>query len=531
MSSSHSKSAPVSHPWWSTTAVMMATFMVMLDYSVANVALPHIAGNLSAGTDEATWVLTSYLAASAIILPTANWLGRLMGRKRYVLFCVILFTVSSLLCGIATSLPMLVVARVLQGLGGGAFQPTSQAILLENFPHEKRGMAMGIFSLGMIVAPIVGPTLGGWITDNFSWRWIFLINIPVGFLSYFMINAFVHDPSYLKRRTTEAIDYSGLLFMVVWLTSFQIMLDKGQQKDWFADKGICAALVLSFAAMLAFIYRELTAKHPFVDLRVLKDRNFAVGVVLGATTAAVLFGSTMLLPLYLQLLMGYTALLAGITLSPRGIGSFFASVFAGKLTGKFDERWLMIFGFAVLGIANVMLSRINLEASMKSIIIPAVINGIAIPFIFVPLTTITVAAISNEKMGNATGVLNLIRNLGGSIGISIIVTLMVRGAQVHQNHLVEHLSPLNASYAVRVQMLEKTLTPMLGVFQAKSAALGLIYKQLMQQSQLMTYMDSFRRLAYLSFASIPLVFLFKRPNQTPSGERGKGECEDVVTSR
>lgn len=512
---SHQKSSnlPISHPWWSTAAVMMATFMVMLDYSVANVALPHIAGNLSASTDEATWVLTSYLAASAVILPTAAWLGRLMGRKRYVLFCVILFTVASLLCGLATSLPMMIVARVLQGLGGGAFQPTSQAILLENFPHEKRGMAMGIFSLAMIVAPIVGPTLGGWITDNYSWRWIFLINIPVGFVSYFMINAFVHDPSYLKRRTTEAIDYSGLLFMVVWLTSFQIMLDKGQQRDWFSDKWMCFGLALSFASMLAFVYRELSTKHPFVDLRVLKNRNFLVGVSLGAVTGSVLFASTMMLPLYLQLLMGYTALLAGITLSPRGVGSLCASLFAWRLTGKIDERYIMVFGFFILGVANVMLSRINLDVSMKQIMIPAIINGIAIPFIFVPLTTLTVASISREQMGNATGLLNLIRNLGGSIGISVIVTLLVRGAQTHQTYLVEHLSSLDLGYATHVQMIEHALSPVLGFFKAKQAAPALIYKELMRQSQLMTYMDSFSRLGWLSFVSIPLVFLFKKPRK------------------
>jgi DHA2 family multidrug resistance protein len=372
------------NPWLIAMAVMLATFMEVLDTSVANVALPHIAGSLSSSTDEATWVLTSYLVSNAIVLPATGWLGRVFGRKRFLLACILLFTLSSCLCGFAPSLGTLIAARILQGVGGGALQPISQSILLESFPPSKRGMAMGVFAVGVVVAPIVGPTLGGWLTDNYSWRWIFLVNLPVGLVSYLMVQAFIFDPSYIRKGKVESIDYWGLSFMVIWLASLQIILDKGEQVDWFGSPWILFASILSGLSMVAFIFQEIKTRHPIVDLRILLNRNFAVGVALMTVTGAVLYGSTALLPLYMQELMGYTAFLAGVALSPRGVGALVTSAVIRRVVGKIDERYIIATGFLILGISNYWLGHINLGISIMNIIVPVVVNGVAISFIFVP---------------------------------------------------------------------------------------------------------------------------------------------------
>src|SRR5213082_24013 len=325
---------PSFNPWLIAAAVMLATFMEVLDTSVANVALPHIAGNLSATPEESTWVLTSYLVSNAIILPATNWLSRYFGSKRFLITCIIIFTLSSALCGAATSLSMLIVARVLQGAGGGALQPIAQSVLLESFPPEKRGQAMAVFGMGIVVAPIIGPTLGGWITDNYSWRWIFYINVPVGALAVFMTNAFVEDPPYIKNQRPGRIDYIGFGLMAVGLATLQLVLDKGQEEDWFSSSLITWATVFAVVALVAFVVWELRSKEPIVNLRILKNRNFAVGTLLITLMGVVLYGSIALLPLFLQTLMGYPATASGMAVSPRGFGSILSMLVVGRLVGR-----------------------------------------------------------------------------------------------------------------------------------------------------------------------------------------------------
>src|SRR5438270_747224 len=423
---------PSFNPWLIAAAVMLATFMEVLDTSVANVALPHIAGNLSATPEESTWVLTSYLVSNAIILPATNWLGRYFGRKNFLIFCIVIFTASSAFCGAAASLGMLIVARILQGAGGGALQPIAQAVLLESFPPEKRGSAMAVFGMGIVVAPIIGPTLGGWITDNYSWRWIFYINVPVGALAVFMANTFVEDPPYIKNQRPGRIDYVGFGLMAVGLATLQLVLDKGQEEDWFHSPLITLAVVFAVATIIAFIIWELRAKEPIVNLRILTNRNFAVGTMLMTIMGIVIYGTIALLPLFLQTMLGYPAVQSGMAVSPRGIGSIISMIIIGRLVGRIDSRYLIMFGFTVLAFSTYLFSDINLQISMGSIVWPSIISGLAMGFVFVPLTTAAMGTLANEQMGNASGVFNLMRNTGGSIGIAAMTTLLARGAQIHQ---------------------------------------------------------------------------------------------------
>lgn len=510
-------------PWLIAISVMLATFMEVLDSSVANVSLPHIAGNLSASTDEATWVLTSYLISNAIVLPATGWLSRVFGRKRLLMFCVIVFTIASCLCGLATGLGMLIFARVLQGVGGGALPPISQAIMLESFPREKRGMAMGFFSLGVVVAPIIGPTLGGWITDNYSWRWIFLINLPVGILAILMIQNFIVDPTYLKRvKRGDRMDFFGLGLMVVWLASMQIVLDKGQQEDWFQSPWIVGLTFVSILGFVGFVVREISISHPIVNLHVFRNRNFCVGTILMTVTGAVLYGSTVMLPLFLQNLMGYTALLSGMSMSPRGVGAFVTSLVVGRVVGKFDDRFLIAIGFIFLCLTHFWLSQINLDIAMRNVVVPIVLNGIAISFIFVPLITITMATLKNEEIGNATGIYNLMRNLGGGLGISVLVTFLSRRAQTHQAHLVTHLTPYDPAYVYQHKELSQWLAPSVGEALSGQAANMVIYKDLIRQSTLMAFVDNYHLLIVASLLSAGFVFVFRRVQTTP-------KTVDVVT--
>jgi DHA2 family multidrug resistance protein len=499
---------PSFNPWLIAASVMLATFMEVLDTSVANVALPHISGNLSATTDEATWVLTSYLVSNAIILPATAWLTTYFGRKRFLITCIIIFTLASAMCGAATSLGMLIFARILQGAGGGALQPIAQSVLLESFPPEKRGSAMALYGLGVVVAPIIGPTLGGWITDNYSWRWIFYINIPIGALAIFMANAFVEDPPYLRNRKPGRIDYIGFGLMAVGLATLQLILDKGQEEDWFASNWIVWATIMAVAALIAFIIWELRAKEPIVNLRVFSNRNFAVGTVLIASVGVVLYGTTALLPLFLQTLLGYPAVQSGMAVSPRGFGSIISMLIVGRLIGKVDGRFLIMFGFAVLAYSTYMLSGVNLEIATSNVIWPNIISGFAMGFVFVPLTTMAMGTLSNEQMGNASGIYNLMRNTGGSIGIAMVTTFLARGAQVHQAAMVSHLTPYDPAFQQRMHQATGALGA--GGPVAAQQAYGSIYGTLVKQSMLMSYTDNFRMLAFLCLLSIPTALLFKR---------------------
>jgi MFS transporter, DHA2 family, multidrug resistance protein len=505
---------PSFSPWLIALTVMLPTFMEVLDTSVANVALPHIAGSMSASTDEATWVLTSSLVSNAGILPATGWFSNFFGRKNCLIGCIIVFTLASLASGAAYNMGMLIVARVVQGAGGGALQPLSQAILLESFPREKRGVAMAVFGMGVIVAPILGPTIGGWITDEYSWRWVFYINIPIGILAVLMADAFVEDPPYIRRAVRGSIDYVGFGFMTLWLATLQVILDKGQEVDWFNAVWVRWFALISIIAFFAFVIWELRVEHPIVNLRILKDRNFAVGTLLITLVGAVLYSTTALLPLFLQTLMGYSALKSGLAISPRGIGALAAVIIVGRVITKVDPRRLTMLGFTLLGISVYWLSNINLQIGIINIIWPIVLSGIALGFIFVPLTTATLGTLSNEQMGTATGVYNLMRNIGGSFGISAVATLLVRLAQSHQNIMVSHLTPYDPAFTIRLNTLKQMLSTQFNPVLAAQKAYGLIYGVLIQQATLLAYVDIFRLLAILSFLCIPTVLLFKKIKKT-----------------
>jgi len=501
---------PKHNPWLIAAAVVSATFMEVLDTSVANVSLPHIAGNLSVTPEESTWVLTSYLVSNAIILPMAGWLGRFFGRKRLFLGCISLFTLASVLCGMATSLDFLIFARILQGIGGGAMVPISQAILLESFPPQKRGAAMAAFGMGVIVAPILGPTLGGWITDNYSWRWIFYINLPVGLIAALMAEKLIEDPPYIRAMRAGRIDFMGFAFLAVWLSTLQLILDRGEQVDWFAAPWVRWCGALSIACFLAFIIWELHVDHPIVDLRVLKNRNFAVGLVLITMLGGVLYGTTAALPIYLQTLMGYPALQSGLALTPRGIAAFLTTILVGRLVDRVRKRWLLLFGFAVLSVSSFWLGQINLQVAQRNVIWPIVISGVAVSFVFVPLTTVAMGHLPQAQMGNATGLYNLMRNLGGSFGIALVTTLLSRVAQVRQVSLVEHATPYNPEFVRNLDGLAQTLAPQVGAADAGGHALGLLYASVQEQARLWAFVYDFRLFGVLCLCVIPAIFLLKR---------------------
>ena len=501
---------PRHNPWLITLTVMMAVFMEVLDTSIANVALPHIAGGLSATPEEATWVLTSYLVANAIVLPMTGWLGNYFGRKRVLLSCIVMFTFASALCGLAWDLPTLVMARILQGFGGGAMVPIAQSIMLESFPHQKRGAAMAVFAQGVVVAPILGPTLGGWITDSYSWRWIFYINVPVGIFAVLMAKWVVEDPPYIRRNVEATIDYIGFGLLAVWLATMQIVLDKGQEADWFGAEWVRWFTFASVISFFGFIWWEFQTDHPLVNLRVFKNRNFTIGLILMTSLAAILYGTTAQLPLFLQTLMSYPALQAGYAMSPRGVAAFFTTFFVGRMVGKIRMRWLLGFGFTMLAVSSFMLASINLQVSQIDVIWPSIVNGFAISFIFVPLTTTTMSQLGQAQIANASGLYNLMRNLGGSIGIAFVTTMLARGAQTHQALMVGHLTPTDPAFAHRLAAAKNLLTHHADPVTATHQAYAGVYALLDQQAHLWAFVDNFFLFGVLALGGIPLIFLFKR---------------------
>jgi DHA2 family multidrug resistance protein len=509
----------VTNPWVVALTVMLATFMEVLDTSVANVALPHIAGNLSAGVDESTWVLTSYLVSNAIVLPLTGWLSSLFGRKRFYMTCVAIFTVSSFLCGLAPTLPLLVFFRILQGAGGGALQPISQAILVESFPKQKQGMAMAIYGMGVVVAPILGPTLGGWITDDYSWRWIFFINIPVGVLSLVLTYLLIFDPPFLVRRRLSGvkIDYIGLGLLSVGLGFLQIVLDKGEREDWFGSNFIIVCAAVALAGLVGALLWELHSKDPVVDLRMLKDRNFALATATMFMMGFVLYGSTVLLPLLLQTLLGYTALLSGLVLSPGSLVVLLALPIVGRLTQSVEPRWLVAIGLGITGVSLLHMAQFNLGIDFTTAVMAWSYSRLGMAFLFTPVNVMAFYFIPKEKMNNATGLINLARNIGGSVGIANVATLLARRAQVHQATLVSHLTPLDPAYRYTLAGASRLLMAQgSNPVQALDQARGLIYGDLLRQSSMLAYTDSFRLLGLTFLAMIPFVFFMKktRPSRT-----------------
>ena len=509
------------NPWIVTIAVMLGTFMEILDTTVVNVSIPHIAGNMGATVEEGTWVVTSYLVSNAIILPMSGWLANRFGRRRVLMTCVTGFTLTSLLCGLATSLDWLIFFRVLQGLTGGGLQPLSQAVLLETFPPKKHGTAMAAFGLGIIFAPILGPTLGGWITDNYTWRWIFYLNLPVGAISLMMISAFVRDPHYIGKHRTGGVDLWGIGFLALGFGMLQVVLDTGQRKDWFGSTQIRVFTFLCVFGLVAMVIRELTTKHPIVDLRVLKDVTFAAGTGIMTMLGFVLYASLMLLPIFLQTLLNYPALQSGLALSPRGIGSLVMMPIVGQLTNRFDPRKLIAVGLAVGGWTMFALSNLNLNAGYWDIFWPQVIQGGAMAFLFIPLMATSMSGIAREKMGNATSIYNLMRNIGGSFGIATMTTFLARRSQLHQNQLIAHVTPYdhtarNMLYGMRAWFMMHGSNSV----EAMKKAMGAMYGIVQRQAMLLSFVEAFWIMGVIFLCMLPLVLLLRNardlhPHQKP----------------
>jgi DHA2 family multidrug resistance protein len=504
------------NPWIIAVSVMLGTFMEVLDTTVVNVSLPHIAGNVGATVDEATWVLTSYLVANAIVLPMTGWLSNQFGRKRILMTSIVGFTASSVLCGLAPSLPFLIIFRIVQGATGGGLQPLSQAIMLEAFPPEDRGKAMAFWGLGIVVAPMLGPVLGGWITDNYSWRWIFYLNLPVGVAAMAMSKLFIFDPHYIGRKTR--VDWWGIGYLALGIGALQIMLDKGQEEDWLSSDFIRVLIAMTVCGLVLFVIRELTAAHPIVDLRVFKVRTYATGVFLMTVVGFVLYGSIVLIPIFLQTLLGYPSLQAGWALLPRGLGAFIAMPFVGALMSKVEPRKLLFMGFLVAAYSMWDLGNINLNAGYWDVFWPQFIQGVAMGFLFVPLTTVTHDPIPKERMGNATSVFNLMRNIGGSVGIAMVTTIVARRTQSNTNILGANVTAFSPAAqqmiaAARAGFMAKGMDMYTATRQAYAAVFGLVQ----QHAAMLSFIGAFRLLGLMFLCVIPLIFLMKKPRHAAGG--------------
>lgn len=500
------------NPWPVAIAVLSSAVMEVLDTTVVNVSLPHIAGSLSATVDEATWVLTSYIVANAIILPISGWLASYFGRKRLLMAVVTGFTVSSALCGMAPNLPSLILFRVLQGTTGGGLQPLSQSVLLEVFPPEERGKAMAFWSLGIIAAPVLGPTVGGWITDSYSWRWVFYINLPIGIFSLVMISLFLSDPDYIARRPSR-VDVWGLTMLAIGMGALQIMLDRGQEEDWFGSHFITTLAITAAVMLTAFVLWELYVPEPIVHLGLLRYHAFSAGIILVTVLGFVLYGSLVLLPLFMQTLLGWTALLAGLWSSPRGIGTALCMPLIGYLLGKgWDARGMLVFGFVATSLAFFGYSGMNLQSGTWDLLLHQVNQGMGMAFLFVPLTVLTMDPISKAETAYATSLYSVMRNIGSSMGISFVTTWIARRSQFHQSILVAHVTPGGEETRKMIgQFRSLFLHSGSDSLTAARQALAALYGSVQQQAVLLSYVEAFRIMGILFLLVIPLVLLMRRP--------------------
>lgn len=514
---------PSHNPWLIAVVVTLATFMEVLDTTIVNVALPHIAGTLSASHEEATWVLTSYLVSNAIVLPVSAWLASLMGRKRFYMTCVVVFTVSSLLCGAAPTLSTLVLMRVIQGVGGGGLQPSQQAILVDSFPAQKLGMAFAVAGIATVIAPILGPTLGGWITDNFSWRWVFYINLPVGLLSLYLTWRLVEDPPHARkvdRKKGFTMDFPGLALVALGIGCLQIVLDKGQSEDWFDSHFIQVCAFLSVAGLVGTVWWELRHRHPVVDLRLLRNRGFALSNVLMFALGFVLYGSIVLLPLLLQTQMGYSALQAGLAISPGGVVVLVLMPFAGRLVSRVQPRLLASFGMALLGLGTLYMTTLNLQMDFRAVVTARCLQAAALPFLFIPINTAAYASIPPGKNNSASALLTLARNLGGSVGIAVVTTGLSQRFQVHHSVLVSHLTPYDAAPALwlgraAAALRAAGLTAQAAATQAQAA----LYREVVRQATILSYLDNFRLLGLIALTLAPVALILRK---IPLGGRVAG---------
>jgi len=489
--------------------------MEVLDTTVVSVSLTHIAGSLSATPNEATWALTSYLVSNGIVIPISGWLANHFGRKNLLLASTVGFTVASLLCGIAPSMGLLVTFRVIQGACGGSLQPLSQAVMLEAFPPKEHGKAMAIWAMGAIVAPVVGPVLGGWLTDNFSWRWVFYINLPVGLLSVFMIKTFLKDPPYI-RRSSARVDSWGLATLVVWVAALQIMLDKGQEEDWFDSRFIVVLAVLFAVGLLAWLARELTTRDPVADLRVFGQAPFAAGTAVMAIISFVMYGSQVTISIWLQTLLGYPSVQAGLAMLALGLGAALSMPVASSLVSRFDPRKVFVCGTLTFSFSFYRLMGFNLNVGYWDVFWPQFIQGLSMGLVFVPLTVLTMASIPKERMGNATSLFNMMRNIGGGVGISMVATMLARMGQEHTNLLVANITPLSPSVLGLLGGLRGLFAgsgPVLADQQAYAALFGLVQRE----ATMIALIRIFQFLGLLVLTLIPLIALTKRP---PKGQSG-----------
>jgi len=499
---------------------MFATFMEVLDTTVVNVSLPHIASSMSATTEEATWALTSYLVANAIILPMTGWLSSRFGRKNLLMASTAGFTLASFLCGAAPNLASLVIFRIIQGATGGALQPLSQAVLLESFKPEERGRAMGFWGLGIVVAPIFGPVFGGWLTENYSWRWVFYINLPVGIAALIMTRLYVFDPAYLKRES-RGIDYWGMGMLIVGIGALQFVLDKGQQADWFASTMITSLAIISAVTLVVLIFYQLRASHPIIDLRLFTDRTYSVGVFLMTVLGFVLYGSLVLLPIMLQTLYGYSSLAAGEAMAPRGIGSLFMMPLVGVLTGWVDARKLLMLGLGIGGVTMLWLGQLNLNAGYWDIFWPQLLQGAGMSLLFVPLTTVSMATIAPERMGYATSLFNLMRNIGGGVGIAVTGTMLARRRQLFGAVLGEHVTIFDATtQSVIAQLKAGFMARGADAMTATNQAYVVLAGMVQRQAAMVAFVTIYRLLGILFLIMIPLVLIMRKP---------KGRSKPVAT--
>lgn len=502
------------NPWLIAVVATLATFMEVLDTSIANVALPHIAGNLGASVNDSTWVLTSYLVANAIVLPASAWLAGAFGRRNYYILSVAVFATSSLLCGLAPSLGLLVVFRLLQGFGGGGLQPTTQAILVDTFKPSQRGMGMAVYGITVVVAPVIGPTLGGWITDNYSWRWIFFINVPVGLMAILLSSRLITDPPYLRLRSKENRwrgDFIGLGLIALGLGALQVTLDLGDRMDWFNSRFIIGTAVCSGFALLAGVLWELNHDDPMVNIRVMGDRNLGLSCLHMLIFGAVLFGTTALLPLLMQTVLGYTAELSGLALSPGAIVIALLMPLVGFLVARVDARWMVLFGIGFVVLALWQMGRFSLEVDFMTIVTARMVQGFGLAFIFVPINTIAYSTVAGYERNSASSMMSIARNIGGSVGIGFSTAMLSHGAQVNRALMTLNLTPYDPAYRETVGRLAERFASMGGdLAHAQLLANAAIEQIVDVQARMLAYVDQFRLLAIAFLALVPVVLLMRR---------------------
>ena len=504
---------PSRSPWLIAIPTIFAAFMFVLDETIANVALPHMAGTFSVSRQESMWILTSYIVASGIMITAVDWFCKKLGRKNFFIGSICLFTVSSFMCGISNSIEMILIARILQGLGGGGLLPVAQAVMLEGFAPEDRGKAMASFGLVIVVAPIIGPVLGGWITDNWNWPWIFFINVPIGIFTMWISKVLLEDPPYAQKQENVRLDKIGFLFLVLWLVSMQVIFDKGNDADWFNAPWICKLTVFCVLCFIAFIVSQLKGKSPLIDLTVFKDKNYAIGTWVQVAIMAIMLASIALLPQFLQTLLGYSAFTSGMAIMPRGCGALLGIAIFGSLSKKVDNRLFALFGLLLVGIAGLKFGFLNLNISTISIAIPNFMFGVGMGFAMMPLVAYSVMTLDNSQMTNASGLQNMLKNVGGAVGTSVVTTLISRYSQIHQANMVGNMTALNQVFADKVSSMTAVFSQLTSVDVANYMAQYSLYGSMLKQATLWGFMEAFRWCGIVAVLVAPLVFLLKNPKK------------------